>query len=200
MVKKTARRRHRGGEETAEAPPVTPAGVPAEEKSWFGKLKDRIIGPATAGRRRRGSGSRKSRRRHGGVEPTAPPASLTGPGIPAPPSTASAPKSGKPGSATAMWAPSRGGRKSRGSRGSRGSRRTRRRVGGDDDDLAPAFGFDAPEPGSSGAFGDMRGPSAPLGSPGASDAEPLAPVAQAEAPKNAGRRRRRKTRRGARKH
>jgi hypothetical protein len=45
---------------------VTPAGMPADEKSWFGKLKDRILGPATAGRRRgTRRGSRRTRRRGG---------------------------------------------------------------------------------------------------------------------------------------
>jgi hypothetical protein len=172
MVKRTVRRhRARGGDDPA----------PAAEEGWFSKLKSRVLGTApSAGRRR---GTRMSRRRRGGVEPTAPPASLTGPGVPAAPSTTAPAPKGTPGSSTAWWAPSRGGRKSR-------------RRGG----MQPAFGT-PPASGTSPAFPGLGGPAplAPLGSPGVSSTEPLAPLGQAEAPKKSGRRSRRGSRK-SRKH
>ena len=59
-------RRHRGGDDVGM--PAGTAAVPLEaeapvvqEKSWFQKLKERVTGTATAGRRRR---KKTHRRKH----------------------------------------------------------------------------------------------------------------------------------------
>jgi hypothetical protein len=90
-----------------EQEPLAPLGQAGDTGGRKKTKKSRKGGKSRKGTKK----SRKvHRRRRGGVEPTAPPASLTGPGVPAAPSTAPAPKLGGPGSATAWWAPSRGGR------------------------------------------------------------------------------------------